>query len=248
MIPGNNTVAAGAPSPLSLSPARLWDADHGIPGSPVSAWASRVGGSSATQGTGVNQPSAPAACSRLRNRLALGFDGTDRLRDSADLDCSAAWTVVRVFDLDALKNEHGLFRLAASESSGGGGVCCYAVLDGRLVVGSASTSWYRVITPGLAANSAYALLASCSGTSASLSVELGLISGGTITWTAQTLGALSGTFAMPAATTERVVVGGGWSSSSSFLSGRSAVEAWWTRVLSAGEVSLLKSILRREYA
>lgn len=245
---GNNTIAAvGDRGLLALTPARLWEAEHGLGPSPVSAWASRVGGASATQGTGANQPAAPAACSRLRNRLALPFDGTDRLLDSADLDCSAAWSALRVFDLDALKNEHGVLRLAAAEITGGGGVCCYATSAGHLVVGSADTSWYTIAYNSVAANTAYAILISCGGAFASLVVEVGTISGGSITWSNRSLTAISGTFAMPAAVSQRVVLGGGWSSSGSLLSGRSAVEAWWTRVLSADDKAAAKAWVARNY-
>lgn len=243
----HSIVSSSAPSLLALAPDRLWEAEHGIGTSPVSAWVSRAGGSTATQGTGANQPAAPAACSRLRNRLAVSFDGTDRLFDGADLDCSAAWSVLRVFDLDALKNEHGFFRLASAEITGGGGVCCYATSAGHLVVASADTSWYRIAYNSIAADTAHAVLVSCGGTFASLVVDVGTISGGSVSWSNRTLTAISGTFAMPASTSQRVVLGGGWSSSASLLSGRSAVEAWWTRELSADDKAAAKSWVARNY-
>ena len=242
----HSAIAVGAPSLLSLAPARLWDADSAPTGT-VSSWASRAGSSIATQGTPANQPAAPAACTRLRNRLAVPFDGTDRLLDGSDLNCSAAWTALRVFDLDALKNEHGILRLASSEITGGGGVCAYVTSAGHLVIASADTSWYRIAYDSMVASTAYAVLASCDGTEPGLTLEVGTIGSGTITWSTRTLTAISGTFAMPAATGQRVVLGGGWSSAGSLLAGRSAVEAWWTRVLTTAEKSAAKAIIKREY-
>lgn len=243
----HSAFAIGAPSLLSLAPARLWDADSAPAGVAVSSWASRAGGSTATQGTPANQPAAPAACTRLRNRSAVPFDGTDRLLDGSDLNCSAAWTALRVFDIDALKNEHGILRLASSEITGGGGVCAYVTSAGHLVLGSADTSWYLIAYNSIAANTAYAVLASCDGTGAGIVIEVGTIGSGTITWSNRTLTAISGTFAMPAASGQRVVLGGGWSSAGSLLAGRSAVEAWWTRVLTADEKTAAKAIVKRDY-
>lgn len=236
--------------PLRATSPLLWlRADSGVTGSPVSAWASRiVGGGSVTQSTGVNQPGAPAACSRLKNQLALVHDSTDRLFGDTDVNLSSAWTFFSAFDVDALKNEHGLFRVAASESSGGGGICIYAVSDGRLVVASANTSWYRVATSGITANTAHVILASCDGTSGGIVIEVGTIGGGSITWSTLSLGALSGTFAMPAASGDRLVCGGGWSSAGSFFAGRRAEDALWSRVLSAAEKSLVREYAATRYA
>lgn len=136
-----------------------------------------------------------------------------------------------MFDLDALKNEHGIFRLASSDISGGGGVCAYVVDVGHLVLAAANTSWYVIAYNSMVPNTAYAVLMSCDGTGAGIVIEVGTFTGGT----------------MPAASGQRVVLGGGWSSAGALLSGRSAVEAWWTRVLTTAEKSAAKAIIQRGY-
>ena len=45
----HSLLSSSAPSLLALTPARLWEAEHGIGTSPVSAWVSRAGGSTATR-------------------------------------------------------------------------------------------------------------------------------------------------------------------------------------------------------
>lgn len=152
-----------------------------------------------------------------------------------------------MFDLDALKNEHGIFRLASSDISGGGGVCAYVVDVGHLVLAAANTSWYVIAYNSMVPNTAYAVLMSCDGTGAGIVIEVGTFTGGTIAWSNRSLTAMSGTFAMPAASGQRVVLGGGWSSAGALLSGRSAVEAWWTRVLTTAEKSAAKAIIQRGY-
>lgn len=239
------TVAAWTIS--DISPLLWVRADQGVTGSPVSAWASIVaGGGSLTQGTVASQPAAATACARLNNHLALTYDGGDRLYGNAALDLSAAWTFFSAFDVGALKNEHSVLRVADTELSGTpGGLCIYAVLDGRLVVGNVATTWTRVCTSGLTANTAHVLLASCDGTSGGITIELGVIGGGSIAWTTLTLGALSGSFAMPASTGQKFCSGAGWSSASSLFIGQIADQAIWGRVLSAGEKSSLKTYAAR---
>lgn len=107
----------------------------------------------------------------------------------------------------------------------------YATDVGHLVHAAANTAWYVIAYNSILPNTAYALLLSCDGTGAGIVIEVGTFTGGT----------------MPAASGQRVVLGGGWSSAGALLSGRSAVEAWWTRVLTTAEKSAAKAILRREY-
>lgn len=234
-------------TPWSALGGQWFDATDGTSGSPVSAWTARGATAVATQGTVANQPAAPVTNASLGDELASAFDGADRLVSSTALDLSAAWTICAVLSTAALKNEHGVFRLAASESTGGGGVCCYAVLDGRLVIASADTSWYRICTPGIVTGGVV-VLAKCAGTSESISVEVGAISGGTIAWTAQTLGALSGTFAMPAASGQYLVLGGGWSLWTSFLSGNLGLIGAAGRDIDAAETASLKGYLAGRFA
>ena len=226
----------------------LWArADQLVTGSPVSAWDSIVaGGGSLTQGTVANQPAAATTCARLNGQLALTYDGGDRLFGNTSLDLSTAWTFFSAFDVGALKNEQGILRVADTELSGTpGGLCLYAVIDGRIVVGNVATTWTRVATSGLAANTAHVILASCDGTSSGIVIERGVVGGGSITWTTLTLGALSGSFAMPASTDQRFCSGAGWSNVSSFFSGQIADQALWGRVLSAGEKTSLKTYAAR---
>lgn len=224
-----------------------WDAAEGMLGSPVSAWTARLSTATATQGTVANQPAAPVANASIGDELASAFDGADRLVSSTALNLSAAWTICAVFSIAAPKNEHGIFRLAASESTGGGGLCCYSVFDGRMAIGSADTSWYRVCTPGIATGGVV-VLAKCAGTSGSISVETGAISGGTIAWTTQTLDVLIGTFTMPAASGQYLVPGGGWSSPTSFLSGNLGLIGAVGRDIDAAETASLKSYLAGRFA
>jgi hypothetical protein len=185
---------------------------------------------------------------RLRNKPCVVFDGNDRLIDSISLDCSTGWTVARVIDFDWLKNEQGIARLAAGELTGTSGLGCYITVDGNLVVGNAGNSWYRIALASCTHHSAYAIIMSCDGTAAGITVEVGLIAAGTITWSLRSLTNLTGVFSMPSASGLYVVLGGGWSSGSSLLNGRFAFEAWWTRVLMESERTVLKNILQRDYA
>lgn len=216
----------------------------------MSAWAARGGTATATQGTGANQPAAPAADSSLGGQLALACDGTDRLISSTALDLSSAWTVVSVFSYAARKDEQGIFRLAGTEASGGGGLCAYVTNPGHFVVANADTSWYRVafnafVTPS---SGGFVVLLTCSGTSASITFERGVISGSTLTWNSPVISAITGTFAMPASSGLYLVPGGSWSSAEGFLNGKLGLVGATGRVITASETTTLKAYLKARFA
>jgi len=240
----------GAPLgiPQQISGLVSWlDAARGTSGSPVSAWTGRVG-PSCTQGTVANQPAAPAVVAALGGQVALAMDATDRMIASTSIDLSAGWTIGTVLTIDALKNENGLFRLAPAEASGSGGFCAYLTNAGHLVIASADTSWYKIAYNSMTSTAAYVMLLTCAGTEPSLTVDVGTISGSTITWSSRALTAITGTFAMPAASGLYLVPGGGWSSATSFLNGKFADQVVYNRALSAGEITTLKGYWKARFA
>ena len=234
--------------PQQISGLVSWlDAAHGTSGSPVDTWAGRVG-PSCTQSTVANRPAAPAAVAALGGQLALAMDATDRMIASTSIDLSAGWTIGTVLTIDALKNENGLFRLAPAEESGSGGFCAYVTSIGHLVIASADTSWYKIAYNSMTSTAAYVVLLTCAGTEPSLTVDVGTISGSTITWSSRALSAITGTFAMPASTGLYLVPGGGWSSAGSFINGKFADQVVYNRALSAGEITTLKAYWKARFA
>jgi hypothetical protein len=176
------------------------------------------------------------------------MDATDRMIASTSIDLSAGWTIGTVLTIDALKNENGLFRLAPAETSGAGGFCAYITNAGHLVIASADTSWYKIAYNSMTSTAAYVTLLTCAGTEPSLTVDVGTISGSTITWSSRALTAITGTFAMPASTGLYLVPGGGWSSAASFLNGKFADQVVYNRALSAGEITTLKAYWKARFA
>lgn len=234
--------------PQQISGLVSWlDAARGTSGSPVSAWTGRVG-PSCTQGTVANRPAAPAADSALGGQLALTLDATDRMIASTATNISSAYTLVLVQSITTAKNENGIFRLAPAEASGSGGLCLYVTSAGHLVIASADTSWYKISYSSMVATTGYAVIVTCDGTEPGLTLEVGTISGSTITWSSRTLTAITGTFAMPAASGLYLVPGGGWSSSASFLSGKLSQQMVYNRVFSAADTTLMKAYLKARFA
>lgn len=222
-------------------------------GSPVSAWSASGSSAVAVQATGANQPAAPAVNANLGGELALAFDGTDIVVSNTAIDLSAGWTIVSVLRTGTLRNWVGLARVSTGEATGAAGadgVVLYADVSGGLVIGSPDAgAWYRLASGGtLAGNTSYALIATCSGTGASVTIERGVISGGSISWSTVTLGATVGTFAMPAATGRYLQPGGGWTNAGARLVGDLAQQGAIGRVITAGELSALKSYLQARFA
>lgn len=242
-------------SPSSLTGALQWYRGDGpATGSPVSAWSSLIGTADATQGTGASQPAAPTARAALNNQLALSFDGGDILGANSvgeDVDVSTGWTAVSVVEYGTRRNWCGLFRVSITEnggSVGADGFVIYSDSAGSIVVGSPdATAWFRQSSSSnlVVSNGAYALIATCSGSSASIAIELGTISGGSISWASVGLGALSGTFAMPSASGRFLFPGGGWSTASARFVGYVAEQILVNRAITASEIASLKSYLRR---
>ena len=233
--------------PQQISGLVSWlDAAHGTSGSPVDTWAGRVG-PSCTQSTVANRPAAPAAVAALGGQLALAMDATDRMIASTSIDLSAGWTIGTVLTIDAIKNENGLFRLAPAEASGSGGFCSY-VASNHLVIAGSFLNWYKIAYNSIASAGAFVILLTCAGTEPSLTVDVGTISGSTITWSSRALTAIEGTFAMPASTGLYLVPGGGWSSESSFINGKFADQVVYNRALSAGEITTLKAYWKARFA
>ena len=222
-------------------------------GSPVSSWSASGSSAVAVQAMGANQPAAPAVNANLGGELALAFDGTDIVVSNTAVDLSAGWTLVSVVRLGTLRNWVGLARVSTGEATGAAGadgVVLYADVGGGLVIGSPDAStWYRLVSGGtLASGKSYALIATCSGTGASVALERGEISGGSISWSTATLGPTVGTFAMPAATGRYLQPGGGWSSAVARMVGDIAQQGAIGRVITALELSALKSYLQARFA
>lgn len=236
-------------TPWSSLGGQWFVADSGTVGSPVSAWAASGSSAIGVQATGANQPAAPAVNANLGGELSLACDGTDSVVSDTAIDLSAAWTLVSVLRTGTLRNWVGIARHSTGELTGWGaadGVVLYADAVGTLVIGSPNaSSWYRTSSGMLAANTSCAFIASCSGTSASIVIEKGVISGGSISWSTVTLGALTGTFGMPSATGRYLQPGGGWTDTRCRLVGDLALSAAVGRVLTAGETTSLKSYLGR---
>lgn len=247
--------SGGAPqwTPWSALGGQWFDGAGTTTGSPVSAWSARGSSAVAVQATGANQPAAPSVNANLGGELALAFDGTDTLTSDTAIDLSAAWTLVSVLRFGTLRNWVGISRVSLTDVTGAGaadGVVLYGDSSGGLVIGSPNaSSWYRTMAASsIASNTSYAFVASCSGTSASIVVERGTISGGSITWSTLSLGALAGTFGMPSATGRYLQPGGGWTDARARLVGDLALTGAIGRVITAGELSTLKSYLQARFA
>jgi hypothetical protein len=246
----------GAPqwTPWASLGGQWFDATIGTTGSPVSAWVARDATATATQGTVANQPAAPASNANLGNEMAMLFDGSDIVASGTAIDLSAGWTLVSVFRTDAtLRSWSGISRVSIGETSGSAGtdgVVIYGDVSGVIVVGSPdATAWYYTTSAGtLLSSTSYAIVATCSGSSASIVLNRGVISGGSITWSTPTLGALAGSFAMPSATGRYLFPGGGWNSASARTVGSVALNAAVGRAVSADELASLKGYLQARFA
>ena len=238
-------------SPWSALGGQWFDATDGTSGSPVSAWTARGATATATQGTVAKQPAAPAVNVNLGNELACAFDGGDILVSGTEIDLSAGWTLVSVLRFGALRNWTGIARVSTGETTGAGasdGVVLYADSGGGLVIASPNaSSWFRTMT-SVSSNTSYAFVATCSGSSASIVIERGTISGGSITWSTLSLSALSGTFGMPSSTGRYLQPGGGWNTAGSPLVGDLALTGAIGRAISADEKTALRSYLAGRFA
>ena len=240
-------------TPWSALGGQWFDATDGTSGSPVSAWTARGATATATQGTVAKQPAAPAANVNLGSELACALDGGDILVSGTEIDLSAGWTLVSVLRFGALRNWTGIARVSTGEMTGAGasdGVVLYADSGGTLVIASPNaSSWFRATGAGAASSStSYAFVATCSGSSASIVIERGTISGGSITWSTLSLGALTGTFGMPSSTGRYLQPGGGWTNAGSPLVGDLALTGAIGRAISADEKTSLKSYLAGRFA
>lgn len=247
--------SGGAPlwTPWAALGGQWFDGAGGTTGSPVSAWNASGSSAVATQGTGANQPAAPAVNANLGNELSLAFDGTDILVSNTGVDLSAGWTLVSVFRTGTLRAWVGVIRVSIGETTGttgADGLCIYGDAAGGLVIGSPdASSWFRLASGGtLVANTSHAFIATCSGSSASIAIERGVISGGSISWSTVTLSALTGSFAMPSASGRYLQPGGGWNSAGARLVGDLAQQGAIGRVITAGELATLKSYLAARFA
>lgn len=244
--------SGGAPqwTPWSALGGQWFDAAEGTSGSPVSAWTARGSSAVATQGTVAKQPAAPATNVNLGGELACAFDGGDSLVSDTAIDLSAGWTLACVLRFGALKDFDGIARVSTGELIGTGsadGVALYTGASGALVIASPDAgTWYRTASAGtVASNTSYAFLASCSGTGASIAIERGTISGGTIAWSTLVLSALVGSFGLPSSTGRYLQPGGGWTNAGSPLAGDLAFVGAVGRAISAMEIAQLKSYLLR---
>jgi hypothetical protein len=168
-----------------------------------------------------------------------------------EIDLSAGWTLVSVLRFGALRNWTGIARVSTGETTGAGasdGVVLYADSGGGLVIASPNaSSWFRTMT-SVSSNTSYAFVATCSGSSASIVIERGTISGGSITWSTLSLSALSGTFGMPSSTGRYLQPGGGWNTAGSQLVGDLALTGAIGRAISADEKTALRSYLAGRFA
>jgi hypothetical protein len=201
--------------------------DYAI-GTGISSWTDRANVSGAqTQGTGVNQPTYVASVAGLNNTPAATFDGTDRMSAANTIDLSSGYTIVCAIRSATLADWRGIIRVASAESTGTDGIVLYYNLNGEIVVaGADAATWYRITSSGqITANTSYVISLRCSGTSGSLSLR--------VNGSAVSLGALTGAFAMPLASS-RLYIGRGWNSS--FVNGTQGAHVIYSRSLSDADV------------
>ena len=238
-------------TPWSALGGQWFDATDGTSGSPVSAWTARGATAVATQGTVANQPAAPATNASLGDELASAFDGAGDILVSTTAIALPTFTFVTVLKTGTLKSYTGLFRLAPTETTGGAGSwCVYAKADGSIEYGSGSLAWFRSSssTGVLASGTAYALLLTCDGTSGGTVLQKGMISGGSITWSTVSFGAVSGSFAAPSGTNYLQPGGSFNTAATSRFVGDLALYGARPGVVSAGEETSLKSYLAGRFA
>lgn len=251
--------AAWTPARLS-SLAAWYRADLGVTlnGSNVSAWADQSGnGRHATQGTGAEQPGQPATVAALGSELALSYDGGDILGAngaSMDVDLSSQWGFCTVFRLASLGNFRGLFRVSTGASTGttaDDGLVAYTGTTGGITIADpgAGTNWYREAPNGtLSANVGYALLGYCAtGNALGITLELGTISAGSISWATLSLNRAVSADCTPLATGRFMFPGGGWTSGASRLTGDLGEQFVRGTAWSAAEIALIKTYLLKRY-
>jgi len=241
-------------TPRLVVPTAWYRADNGPSGSPISSWSEYPGGGggTATQGTLANRPLAAAARSGAANKLASRFDGTDFLTSAADIDCSAGLTAITVMETRALKNFNGWLRIASHEINDvAGGICVYSVTTGAVAVRNcgASGSWYRTLPTGaVQANTVHILLLKFGGSFATLSVQMGTITAGVLSWATLTSTGDLGTAALPAASGNKLILGAGWTDPGGLNDGFLFEQIVLNRVITAGEETSFKTYAQREYA
>lgn len=249
-IPGSSRRLA-AWTPWESLGGQWFDAADGMSGSPVSAWTARLSAATATQGTVANQPAAPVANVSLGNELASAFDGAGDLLVSGTALALPTFTFAAVLKTGTLKNYVGLFRLAPTETTGGAGSwCLYAKADGAIEYGSGALGWFRSSssTGVLASGTAYALILTCDGTSGGTVLQKGVISGGSITWSTVSFGAVIGSFAAPSGTNYLQPGGSFNTAATSRFVGDLALYGGRPGVITAGEETSLKSYLAGRFA
>jgi hypothetical protein len=93
---------------------RDYRADTGVTGSPVSAWAPRIGSGILTA-AGVEQPTFNAADAGFNNEPTLSFDGLNNLMSRAgEVIPVAPWTLFVVIDNDNMSNKYLLHQSFAT--------------------------------------------------------------------------------------------------------------------------------------
>lgn len=238
-------------TPWAALGGQAFDAAIGTTGSPVSAWTARNATATATQGTGANQPAAPAVVASLGGELAMAFDGTSDILVSGTAIALPTFSFATVVKLGTLKNYTGLFRLAPTETTGGAGSwCVYTKANGSIEYGDCGLGWFRSssLTGLVASGVSYAILLTCDGTSGGTVLQIGTISGGTITWATAAFGAVSGTFAAPSGTNYLQPGGSFNTAGTSRLVGDLAYYHARAGVLTASEEAALKSYLAGRFA
>lgn len=242
---------AQAWTPWAALGGQWFDAASGTTGSPVSAWQTRGGTATATQGTVTDQPAAPAAVAALGGELALAYDGTSDILVSGTALVLPTFTFCTVFRTGTLKNYMGLFRLAPTETTGGAGSwCLYAKSSGALEYGDCGLGWYRSspLTGLVSSATAHALIVTCDGTSGGTIVQVGTISGGSVSWTTAAFGAVSGSFAAPSGTNYLQPGGSYNTAATSRFVGDLALYGARAGVITTGEETQLKSYIAGRFA
>ena len=207
----------------------------------VSAGDQSGNGLTISQGTSANWPHVITADSSLNNQQTADFDGGDYLASSANIDLSAAYTIVIAVKIDTVgaNINNGLIRIAGAIGTGTNNFCVYADNTNKLYVGDiVGTAFYQQFN-GHWNTGAYVYTFRCDGTAGGRVVR----KNGSVLTSNKNFG--DGSFVMPAA--NKLFVGAGWNLAASRLDGKIGEVICYAATRSDAECTRLEQYLGARY-
>jgi hypothetical protein len=194
-----------------------------------------------SQGTSANWPHLLDPDSSLNNRKSAYYDGGDYLASSANIDLSAAYTIVIAVKIDTVgaNINNGLIRIASTINTGTNGFCVYADSANKLYVGDIlGTAFYQQFN-GHWNTGAYVYTFRCDGTAGGRVVR----KNGSVLTSNRNFG--DGSFVMPAA--NKLFVGAGWNLAASRLDGKIPELVCYNVALTDAQTNRIEKYLGARY-